>query len=261
MYYVRKFSVDPEDGGAYSMAALFYADLGARDEALAFMDKGLEVSPKWGFCWSVIPEVLSLLGEEELADQYAARNPEMVAQTPSGSWFRLELRKILNSGDAEQALQRYLEENPQFSDPGISVLDDGNYYGALKYAWLLKLSGHEDRARPLLQRSLEFLDQWCDGTNDEGFWNCDGRYIVHGLLEQKEQTLAELRRVIVDDPVWIKPLKTYEDHGALDFLKDDPEFKRLMKIREDRYAAQLARIREMERNGEIAPPPWEVAQQ
>jgi tetratricopeptide (TPR) repeat protein len=247
------------NGGAYSQAALFYADLDAREEALAFMEKGLETSPKWSFCWSVVPNVLSLVGEEGLADHYAARDPEMVAQTPPDSWFGLELLKLLNSGDAEQALQRYIEENPQFSGPDVAVLDDGNYFGTLRYAWLLNLSGHEDLARPLLQSGLKFLDEWCDGRKLEGFWDCDSRFIVHGLLEQRDQTLAELRRVIVDDPSWITPLKIFEDHGALDFLHDDPEFQRLMKIRQDRYAAQMANVREMERNGEIPPPPREKA--
>ena len=155
-------------------------------------------------------------------------------------------------------MQRYVEENPQFSGPDVAVLDDGNYFKALKYSWLLKLSGHEDLARPLLQRGLEFLDERCDGSKEEGFWDCDSRYIVYGLLEQREQTLAELRRVIVEDQAWIKPWQVYEDRGALDFLRDDPEFQRLMKIRADRYAAQLKNIREMERTGEILPAPWLV---
>ena len=36
---------------------------------------------------------------------------------------------------------------------------------------------------------------------------------------------------------------------------NDPEYERLMKIVRDDFAAQLERVREMERNGEIPPPP------
>ena len=126
---------------------------------------------------------------------------------------------------------------------------------------MLKLAGQDDLAQPILESSLEFLDQWCDGSKPEGFWDCDSRYIFHGLLEQREQTLAELRRLVVDDPAWVTPLKIFEEHGALDVLHDDPEFKRLMQIRQDRYTAQLERVREMERSGEIPPPPRDVAQQ
>jgi tetratricopeptide (TPR) repeat protein/TolB-like protein len=262
LYYNGKWRMNKDaDGGAYSQAALFYADLGARQEALAFMEKGLERSPKWSFCWSVVPTVLGMVGEEELAQQYAARDPEMKAQTPPYPWLQLELLMLLNAGDAEQALQLYEEQNPQFSGPDVPVIGEGNYFGTLRYAWLLKLAGHDDRARPLLENGLKFLDQWCDGSKLEGFWDCDSRYIVHGLLQQKEQTLAELRRVIVDKPSWITPLKMFEDHGALDFLQEDPEFQHLMQIRQDRYAAQMANVREMERNGAIPPPPRDKAAQ
>ena len=100
IYYNGKWRMNEGvNGGAYSQAALFYADLGAWEEAQAFMEKGLETSPKWGFCWSVVPEVLYFTGREEWAGEYAARNPEMTTQAFPYPWLRLEFLKLLNSGD------------------------------------------------------------------------------------------------------------------------------------------------------------------
>ena len=45
---------------------------------------------------------------------------------------------------------------------------------------------------------------------------------------------------------------------GFEFLWDEPEFQELMEIFHANLASQLERIREMERNGELAPAPGVV---
>jgi len=73
------------------------------------------------------------------------------------------------------------------------------------------------------------------------------------MLGQKEQALDALRREIIDlHRRWGRFSFTQSE---FDFLRDEPEFQRLMQIVETDITEQLERIREMERNGEMPPAP------
>ena len=44
-----------------------------------------------------------------------------------------------------------------------------------------------------------------------------------------------------------------QERGEFDWLSDDPEFQRLVSVMSDDLERQRARLRELVRNGELAP--------
>ena len=62
------------------------------------------------------------------------------------------------------------------------------------------------------------------------------------------------RREIINEHGRIEESFT-KDQPAYDYLRDEPEFQELMRILRDDLAKQLKRVRQMERNGELAPAP------
>ena len=92
-------------------------------------------------------------------------------------------------------------------------------------------------------------------------WLCDHGlgWEAYALLQDREATLAELRRMIEQEHYRYTVYRDLKTQRRLRFLQEDPEYQRLMKIIEDDLAVQLENVREMERNGEVLSPPREEA--
>ena len=168
--------------------------------------------------------------------------------------------EAFRKGEPQHALELYLDTYPYLHQPYELISDVDELFRVTEYAGLLVRVGDEETARPLLQRLQEITDEECPperaNTRPD---DCGLAYVVHAYARDKDKTLAELRRLIVDEQRRTYFREWYRfDHspyGELDFLKGDPEYERLMKIVADDFAAQLERVREMERNGEIPPLP------
>jgi hypothetical protein len=80
---------------------------------------------------------------------------------------------------------------------------------------------------------------------------------IYALQGDKQKALAALRQAI--DEGWRAMWWYYLKHDPnLESLHDEPEFQAMVAEIEADMAAQLERVREMERNGELEPIP-EVA--
>ena len=73
-------------------------------------------------------------------------------------------------------------------------------------------------------------------------------------MGEEEEAITSLRRKIVEANRRNDLIVGFDD-PAFNLIRDDPEFQRLMDIVDDDRAVQLERVREMERNGELAPAP------
>jgi hypothetical protein len=103
----------------------------------------------------------------------------------------------------------------------------------------------------LLDRSLQHI-QTLPRLGVGGFGIADVQiYILQG---EKQKALSALRQAIDEGwrSSWRYSLK-YDPN--LESLHDDPEFQAMVAEIEADMAAQLARVREMERNGELEPIP------
>jgi hypothetical protein len=77
---------------------------------------------------------------------------------------------------------------------------------------------------------------------------------IYALQGEKQKALAALRQAI--DEGWRGMWWYFLKHDpSLESLHDEPEFQAMVAEIEADMAAQLARVREMERNGELEPIP------
>jgi hypothetical protein len=87
---------------------------------------------------------------------------------------------------------------------------------------------------------------------DRGYWFADVQ--IYALQGEKQKALSALRQAIDEGFrfLWRNFLK---QDLSLESLHDEPEFQAMVEEIEADMAAQLERVREMERNGELEPIP------
>jgi hypothetical protein len=77
---------------------------------------------------------------------------------------------------------------------------------------------------------------------------------LHALRGEKEQALAALREGVANGTIYMWRLRLLYNPN-LESIRDTPEFAAIVAEIEDDMAVQLARVREMERNGVLEPIP------
>jgi tetratricopeptide (TPR) repeat protein len=260
LFYARKAFALGKSGGLASIVANIYAQLDARDEALAWLDHALELAPRSHEVWMNAYSVFWFLGEKEKAFAYADRAIELFPR--NRNWRSIILLRDIETGNADRALQQFAERYPVLTGMEDPIINKNTYERVIRYAWLLIEADKSDQAQRLLDRSLVFTDELCDKNVSGDFddatyavchWN---RWRMHALLQQRNETLRGLRRLIGKEGIRWRFDRTF--FSSLDFLQDDPEFQRLFQIIMDANRADMERVREMERNGTISPAPWEV---
>ena len=257
---IEYFSKNHEYEDAGFWLAEMYAVLGAEEQALAWLggDSGVQrmLQPDHQF-WAlwVANRIFALMGREDWAYQVVERLPECA---------RYDLLRDTRPEVADLAVQNYQDCNPWLVDPDAmaTVTDDPDkVFNLIQYAWLLKNAGEEAQARQLARQGLDFFQGFCSKNQsvEEQFWLCaDGLgWEAYALLQDREATLAELRRMIVQEHYRYPVYRDLKTQRRLGFLQEDSEYQRLMKIIEDDLAAQLDNVRELERNDELPLPPRE----
>jgi hypothetical protein len=118
----------------------------------------------------------------------------------------------------------------------------------------LSKTGEQEHADLLLNRSFQHI-QTLPRLGGSGYGIAD--VYIYALRGDKQKALAALRQAI--DEGWrIYWWYLLKHDPSLESLHDEPEFQAMIAEIEADMATQLARVREMERNGELEPIP-EVA--
>jgi hypothetical protein len=116
---------------------------------------------------------------------------------------------------------------------------------------VLSRAGEQQRADLLLDRSLRQI-QLLPRFGSAGYGIADAQ--VHAIRGERRKALAALRMAI--DEGWSDFWWYFLEHDmSLEPLHDEPEFQAMVAEIEADMAEQLARVREMERNGELEPIP------
>jgi hypothetical protein len=114
-------------------------------------------------------------------------------------------------------------------------------------------AGEEAKAESLLSAAESEIPHWPQTAAwgvGYGFANVD----LHALRGDKEKALAALRKGAENRTRYMWRLQLLYNPN-LESLLDEPEFQVVIAEIEADMAEQLARVREMERNGELAPIP------
>ena len=257
LIHLRKaYALDPHYGNLIMHFAGIYADLGAWEEALALLERGMEQSPGDAGVWYGAYQfeyyrVYASMVEKDKVLKYLRRAVEL---SPDAS-FSLHALGLLDirDGRAELALERWRHAYPVLTSSDHPAIDENNLREAMYYAGNLMEAGETRQAEYLLQMCQDALRKWQNETFVRESVVFEFEMEIHAAGKRKEETLAAMRRVIVGKQnysgSWMYKAPGFE------FLWDDPEFQELMDIFHANLARQLEHVREMERNGEMPPAP------
>jgi hypothetical protein len=143
--------------------------------------------------------------------------------------------------------ERFRPELLSENDPRI---DDNNYNIAIGLALVLIRTGEQERANLLLDRSLKYIQTI--PRLGHGYWIADVQ--IYALKGEKQKALSALRQAV--DEGWRASWRYFLKYDPiLESLHDEPEFQAMVAEIEADMAEQLARVREMERNGKLEPIP------
>jgi tetratricopeptide (TPR) repeat protein len=247
--YAKAMSLDPGDPNPLASLGWLFLDLGAPDEAESWIERSLELGPE-SYWPNIVLALLHLYRDDEAALDFAH---ESLAKDPynfAAGWI---LRShALRAGRYSDARAFYEEIYPELLNEEAPEIDSRmRYLNAIDLALPLSKLGEQERADLLLERSLQHI-QAVPRFGWDGYWIADVR--IYALQGEKQKALSALRQAI--DEGW-RALWWYylERDPSLESLHGEPEFRAMVKEIEADMAAQLGRVREMERNGELEPIP------
>jgi tetratricopeptide (TPR) repeat protein len=184
-------------------------------------------------------------GDEPAAVNQARKN---LADFPSsGSPLMLLRNHELRAGRYAEARALYEKFHPELlsdDDPQVGRTNRG---GAVDLALVLFKTGETERAERILNRGLQYI-------NTQSRFPAPYVAQIFALQGKKQNALSVLRQGI--DEGWRNWWwYVFKHEPNLESLHEEPEFKSMVAEIEADMAAQLARVREMERNGELEPIP------
>ena len=159
-------------------------------------------------------------------------------------------------GHYEEVITEYLTDYPELGDGKVPVVFSSPPWEALvvtlDLASVYRQAGEEAKAESLLSAAESEIPHWPRTAAGwgYGFANVD----LHALRGDKEKALAALREGVANGTRWLWRLQLLYNPN-LKSIRNTPEFAAVIAEIEADMAEQLARVREMERNGELEPIP------
>jgi tetratricopeptide (TPR) repeat protein len=191
-------------------------------------------------------QLLHLYREDESSFDNALK---VIAKFPK-MWVPLAVLRDHELREGRPAEARALFERfwPDLLSDDDPIIDRDNHGIAIDLALVLIRTGERERADLLLDRSLEFI-QTIPRLGPRGYGIDDVQ--IYALRGDKQKALSALRRAIDENwrELWWYSLKR---DPSLESLHDEPAFQAMVAEIEADMAAQLAHVREMEKNGELA---------
>jgi tetratricopeptide (TPR) repeat protein len=242
----KAYALDPQAGYLASGVATNYRHLAMKDEAYAWIDHALELSPTASWVWVLAAYVHKSFGDEETAMDDYRRSLEL---EPS---LGIPLRELatmdIRQGRWEDARKRWLKAYPELVSLDDLAIDRGNFQVVSWYAMNLREAGQEEEARQLLDRCLEVISNLPLKSDADAY-----RAAISDLIDpDPKKILEDLRKQIIDHRQRAE-LDFYD--RQFDLVRDESQFQELVRIVEEDLAMQRERVREMERNGEMPAAP------
>jgi TolB-like protein/lipopolysaccharide biosynthesis regulator YciM len=240
----KALSLDPGDPNIPANLGWSFLDLGDFAEAKAWLDRAVQMGPENVWTNTAMSLLLTLQGDEAAALKHAR-----IAQS---DWEREELPlKLISDGELRggrcaDALSLYEQTYPELLEDDPKV-DGSNWRPAIAVASILTKSDEREQANRLLTRSFRHI-QTLPRLGFGGYGFADAQ--IYALQGDKQKALSALRQAI--DEGWrIDWRYTLSLDPILESLHDEPEYQAMVAEIEADMAEQLARVREMERRGEL----------
>ena len=251
--WLRKgLSSDPGDPYHSAFLGRLFMDLGDPDQAEYWIHRSIVLGPE-----SRVANQAMLLLHFYRGDPAAGLEYGRIALAAGFGWA-LQVFPVQLIGNHELRAGRYSEARALYekSHPELLSEDDPrvgyrNYRVAIDLASVLSKTGEQERADLLLNRCLQYVET-IPRLSWAGYGVADVK--IYALQGDRKRALFALRQAIDEGwrSFWWYSLRL---DPSLESLHDEPEFQAMIEEIEADMAAQLARVRELERNGELEPIP------
>jgi hypothetical protein len=245
----KALALDPKNQFNLAVLVWQFLDLGDPERAEYWGNRCIELGAE-GYYPNAVMQMLRVYQGDETAALEHGRKAFAL-------WPR-DLNQVLTFlRNHELRAGRYIEARALYEEVFSELLyerdprvDLRNYQAAIDLALVLSRTGEQEQADLLLDRSLQQI-QGRPRFGRRGFNITDVQ--IYALRGQKQKALSALREAI--DAGWRAGWWWRLRTPNLESLHDEPEFQAMVAEIEADMAAQLARVREMERNGELEPIP------
>jgi TolB-like protein/Tfp pilus assembly protein PilF len=249
VWFRRAALIDPDYSGNLVPLGEVFLDLGDPGNAAYWVERSIEINPRWLDGIRAIA-FLHLYRGDEAAAVNQARKTLSVSPRDRRSLNLLRNHEF-NTGRYAEARTLYKKAFPELLSDADPTVGRMNFGPAVDLALVLFNTGEKERADLLLEKSLRYIRTKPRlGQNGYGLTDVE----IYALQGEKQKALSALRQTIDEGwrYLWWYSLKL---DPSLESLHDEPEFQAMVAEIEADMAAQLARVREMERNGELEPIP------
>ncbi len=252
-WYRKGVPVDPGNARRNAYLGLLFLDLGDLDRAEYWIEESIELAPE-SFHPNLAMQLFHLYrGDRSAALEYGRRAFEIEY------YWAYVFSSFEPVRVHEMRAGRYLEARAAFEKIAPELLNEDspeigstNYLAAIDLALISSKLGEQKRADWLLESSLHYLQRIPRLSDYWGYGIADVK--IYALRGDKQKALSALRQAI--DEGWRSYWWYFLKHDpTLESLHDEPEYQAMVAEIEADMAVQLARVREMERNGELEPIP------
>jgi tetratricopeptide (TPR) repeat protein len=248
--YTKALSLDPNNISSLITLGFAYLNLGDLSRAEQWIRRSIDLGPESDGANTAMLVLELYRGNEAGALEHARK---AIAVNPNSDVPRTFLRdRALSAGRYAEALALYEKSNPELLSEENPTVDRSNYGEAIELALIFSRAGEQRRADQLLDRSLQQIQRLPRRGGVAGYGIADVQ--IHAIRGERQKALSALR-IAIDEGwrrFWWYDLK----HGpSLESLHDEPEFQAMVEEIQADMAAQLARVRDMETNGELEPIP------
>jgi tetratricopeptide (TPR) repeat protein len=251
-WFRKSVSVDPGNPDYITNLVSLFLDLGDLDRAEYWSERSIKLAPE-SFFPNIAMELFHLYrGDLSTALEYGRRAFE--TEDPWGVGFHpFEPVRVheLRAGRYLEARAAFEKIAPELLNEDFPKVESKNYQAAIDLALISSKTGEQQRADWLLEGSLQYIQQ-IPRLGGSGYAIADVQ--IYALQGEKQKALSALQQAI--DEGWRRFWWYYLKYDpTLESLHDEPEFQAMVAEIEADMAAQLARVRELERSGELEPIP------
>jgi TolB-like protein/cytochrome c-type biogenesis protein CcmH/NrfG len=250
---------DPADSEAPSFIAMHYFELGDAIAAKYWSEAALKLDPRAPLAKIVVALLHLDRHQEAVAVEIAREVTRRGSLTRGfrGVALRITEASKLAAGHYDEIITDYLANYPELRDGKVPTEFSADLWRGLivtlDLASVYLQAGEEAKAETLLSAAEAELPHWPQTAAwgaGFGFANVD----LHVLRGEKEKALVALREGVANGTRFMWRLQLLYNPN-LKSIRDTPEFAAIIAEIEADMAEQLARVREMERNGELEPIP------
>ena len=257
VWIAKDLSLDPENAMSFALLGVFFLDLGDPGRAESWINRSIELGPE-RFWPHLAMQLLGVYRDDEAtAWDYGRKAVELWWFPGKWDWPHLTFLRDheLRADRYPEARALYETSHPELLNRHAPKIHNWNYQSAIDFALVLFKTGEQAQADLLLNRSLQYI-QTRPRLGDAGYGIADVQ--IYALQGEKQKALSALRQAIDEGWRFLWWYRLKHDPN-LESIHDEPKYQAMVTEIEADTAAQLARVREMERSGELAAIPREPA--